>query len=172
MSCDLLSFFDFLIFTTIFGHWFCFNIQLWFAFVLWFSDIYNNLCRIFAWLFCVVICFRSLIFWYLQQLKYGFVGQGEGCDLLSFFDFLIFTTIYQALKVLPSPLWFAFVLWFSDIYNNKNMGYIWDVEVVICFRSLIFWYLQQLMILCLICHRCCDLLSFFDFLIFTTIPII
>ena len=115
-----------------------------------------------------MICFRSLIFWYLQQLLkneksilagcdllsffdfliFTTIVSDEGyvencCDLLSFFDFLIFTTIRCKIYVQSLQLWFAFVLWFSDIYNNIAIYKVGSNPVVICFRSLIFWYLQQ-----------------------------
>ncbi len=193
-GCDLLSFFNFLIFTTI-KHWkHRMDLQLWFAFVLWFSDIYNNSHSAWSLNILVVICFRSLIFWYLQQwavfYPYRVLScdllsffdflifttilvqvciQATSCDLLSFFDFLIFTTMLSVAVAVGTLLWFAFVLWFSDIYNNAKGDATNDASVVICFRSLIFWYLQQCTTLEILPNCSCDLLSFFDFLIFTTI---
>ena len=164
----MLSFFDILIFTTTGLDEILRHKELWFAFVLWYSDIYNNFYK-FVWCHVmVVICFRSLIFWYLQQLTnlerthrkrcdllsffdiliftttFCFSGSRYfSCDLLSFFDILIFTTTTLLFAPLRPTLWFAFVLWYSDIYNNFIDSDNIVEPVVICFRSLIFWYLQQ-----------------------------
>ena len=113
--------------------------------------------------------------------------------MLSFFDLLIFTTTCHWSRNRCCWLWFAFILWFIDIYHNANgiitielllwfAFILWFIDiyhnawyqnytlelVVICFHSLIYWYLPQLV--ASEAHRLpsCDLLSFFDLLIFTT----
>ena len=141
--CDLLSFFELLIFTTTpYQVRRCLK-KLWFAFILWTTDIYNN------YLSCpklskkVVICFHSLNYWYLQQL--------QACP-----------------RIFYPLLWFAFILWTTDIYNNVWWCYHSSVFVVICFHSLNYWYLQQLIMGLAYACSCCDLLSFFELLIFTT----
>ena len=123
----------------------------------------------------VVICFHSLNYWYLQQRKHLHQVLVTGCDLLSFFELLIFTTTLICWTRGVYLLWFAFILWTTDIYNNrKRRGQGWS-KVVICFHSLNYWYLQQLTYAGYFSKTCCDLLSFFELLIFTTtqnIPII
>ena len=143
ICCDLLSYFDILIFmTTRIGRCVKFYV-LWFAFVLWYSDIYDNF---FLQKYCihfVVICFRTLIFWYLWQLLGNWKSEKWCCDLLSYFDILIFMTTCCTCCKANKLLWFAFVLWYSDIYDNyKGVIHIVCI-VVICFRTLIFWYLWQ-----------------------------
>ena len=139
----MLSFFELLIFTTTISTSNWLISVLWFAFFLWTTDIYNNN-NIFIVFYCsVVICFLSLNYWYLQQLicyeqtkypvviwflslnywylqQHGITGVElmECCDLLSFFELLIFTTTLRTVLIFNSPLWFAFFLWTTDIYNN------------------------------------------------------
>ena len=192
-SCDLLSFFDLLIFHTAFVFGFMDCPQLWFAFILWFIDISHSMP---LWLqMCgrVVICFHSLIYWYFTQPIVIDIAPPNGCDLLSFFDLLIFHTACCAISWKLTGLWFAFILWFIDIshsqtgvstvcmlvvicfhsliywYFTQHLNKVYfERQVVICFHSLIYWYFTQpfyeLVVLCL----GCDLLSFFDLLIFHT----
>ena len=118
LSCDLLSFFELLIFTTTFNVLASSFIMLWFAFILWTTDIYNNVVAKLLLYFIVVICFHSLNYWYLQQQN-GFLRVNKSsCDLLSFFELLIFTTTNMDRSEDPIMLWFAFILWTTDIYNN------------------------------------------------------
>ncbi len=217
-SCDLLSFFELLIFTTTGCRYDTYPRLLWFAFILWTTDIYNNRKLLILGSECVVICFHSLNYWYLQQrnacnsigrlvvicfhsLNYWYLQQQifilnssvSCCDLLSFFELLIFTTTrdvfimrfwllwfafilwttdiynnaYLTFQTIPL-LWFAFILWTTDIYNNLRKQEIKTMLVVICFHSLNYWYLQQLASLKCLRQKCCDLLSFFELLIFTT----
>ena len=168
--CDLLSFLHFVIFATV-EITFCGNAgALWFAFVLTFRDICNSVFWTGRKGFAVVICFRSYISWYLQQFPYGgsetrsgcdllsflhFVifatveragyAYYDSCDLLSFLHFVIFATVYMAATPADGPLWFAFVLTFRDICNSIWPGISLRCIVVICFRSYISWYLQQLL---------------------------
>ena len=168
VCCDLLSFFAKLIFTTTKTKGISFVTLLWFAFVLCKTDIYNNNPNKISHSLSVVICFRSLQNWYLQQrLKVGDTIK-VSCDLLSFFAKLIFTTTKDWLWLQQIQLWFAFVLCKTDIYNNFNAVVNWNQWVVICFRSLQNWYLQQQTIEAAPHSASCDLLSFFAKLIFTT----
>ena len=167
-SSVLLSFFYILIFVTTLADKSVCLLELWFALVLWYSDIYDNRITANHSKCNVVICFRSLIFWYLWQLMLWLVSAMYCCDLLSFFDILIFMTTFGFIITNHYSLWFAFVLWYSDIYDNKVCYIIIGCFVVICFRSLIFWYLWQLEALTKGTLPSCDLLSFFDILIFMT----
>ena len=142
--------------------------QLWFAFILWFTDIDHNSGVILFSCYWVVICFHSLIYWYWPQQFVKFLIHFNSCDLLSFFDLLILTTTTPLLVPPIVALWFAFILWFTDIDHNNLLFAIIILLVVICFHSLIYWYWPQL-------HdwenptiEGCDLLSFFDLLILTT----
>ena len=116
----------------------------------------------------VVICFHSLIYWYLLQHCEAFQTLLFRCDLLSFFDLLIFVTTSQQRSLACHRLWFAFILWSTDICYNIQHDIFQRVFVVICFHSLIYWYLLQhwFILLCQVFR--CDLLSFFDLLIFVT----
>ena len=115
---------------------------MWFAFILWTTDIYNNLpvLKESGWL--VVICFHSLNYWYLQQ------------------PFIL----------LPPPK--AVVICFHSLnywyLQQQRENIIDNVEVVICFHSLNYWYLQQRSESLTSFRQGCDLLSFFELLIFTT----
>ena len=140
-----------------------------------------------------MICFRTLIFWYLWQQAWSSRHRSQCCDLLSYFDILIFMTTKLEVSAGRIRLWFAFVLWYSDIYDNGSWRSRQTNLVVICFRTLIFWYLWQLKgrskgtVKVVICFRTlifwylwqprsqrqqaadsCDLLSYFDILIFMT----
>ncbi len=143
LCCDLLSFFAKLIFTTTASRNKRRLGRLWFAFVLCKTDIYNNWATKRNKRQLVVICFRSLQNWYLQQLTQSLSGGWFSCDLLSFFAKLIFTTTTYLNNSTACRLWFAFVLCKTDIYNNILRFWINRNRVVICFRSLQNWYLQQ-----------------------------
>ena len=168
ICCDLLSFFEILIFTTTAMYLQKLVLQLWFAFILWNTDIYNNATGIYKSSLTVVICFHSLKYWYLQQQRMLRAIMPGSCDLLSFFEILIFTTTIPAIIALIPQLWFAFILWNTDIYNNWKQIIFRHASVVICFHSLKYWYLQQLFFRSSRLAFCCDLLSFFEILIFTT----
>ena len=141
--CDLLSFFELLIFTTTWLSQKQTDNALWFAFILWTTDIYHNNFQLKQDRLPVVICFHSLNYWYLpQHILFQRVQTGS-CDLLSFFELLIFTTTKVQNGLQEIMLWFAFILWTTDIYHN------WD------------WYETRPILRC-------DLLSFFELLIFTT----
>ena len=116
----------------------------------------------------VVICFHSLNYWYLQQQYNHYDYQLVSCDLLSFFELLIFTTTFKQNTGMVVGLWFAFILWTTDIYNNLSYICFERCSVVICFHSLNYWYLQQHFRACFNLSLSCDLLSFFELLIFTT----
>ena len=167
-GCDLLSFFELLIFTTTVSYSALQVLLLWFAFILWTTDIYNNLIiskHLLPW---VVICFHSLNYWYLQQRADGNAKLRNSCDLLSFFELLIFTTTFWYRSKADDGLWFAFILWTTDIYNNLKPFGNSPASVVICFHSLNYWYLQQPVTSWIVSQSSCDLLSFFELLIFTT----
>ena len=143
-GCDLLSFFDLLIFVTTRYDELTAAIRLWFAFILWSTDICYNQgiggsCK--DW---VVICFHSLIYWYLLQLNLKTNESKISCDLLSFFDLLIFVTTHADSFYQRGMLWFAFILWSTDICYNIFLSRALQDKVVICFHSLIYWYLLQL----------------------------
>ena len=116
----------------------------------------------------VVICFRSLNLWYLAQPTRVSGSLSDGCDLLSFFEFMIFGTTSWNKCSFSNVLWFAFVLWIYDIWHNCSNLANFVENVVICFRSLNLWYLAQRTLLLSIQELCCDLLSFFEFMIFGT----
>ena len=140
-----------------------------------------------------MICFHSLIYWYFTQLSYDYLTLFLGCDLLSFFDLLIFHTaidgnictiymlwfafilwfidISHSIFVVSSvgvALWFAFILWFIDISHSHITLSLKPLMVVICFHSLIYWYFTQPNRKEEAPKARCDLLSFFDLLIFHT----
>ena len=117
-GCDLLSFFEFMIFATTIALYTNFNAPLWFAFVLWIYDICHNWDRHHPGHSTVVICFRSLNLWYLPQPPLWPWLVSVSCDLLSFFEFMIFATTIALYTNFNAPLWFAFVLWIYDICHN------------------------------------------------------
>ena len=142
VCCDLLSFFELLIFTTTYLN----------------KYHYQNSCDLLSF-------FELLIFTTTQ--KTGLLRFGC-CDLLSFFELLIFTTTLFLSGKNEPVLWFAFILWITDIYHNKSEKDILPCSVVICFHSLNYWYLPQQQQQQGIWQASCDLLSFFELLIFTT----
>ena len=140
--CDLLSFFELLIFTTTpkiiwTCHWW-----LWFAFILWTTDIYNNQAGYYFNPETVVICFHSLNYWYLQQPN---TAENSIAEVVICFHSLNYWYLQQQ-------------------FDKKSIGFL----VVICFHSLNYWYLQQQISVITLVSCCCDLLSFFELLIFTT----
>ncbi len=146
IRCDLLSFFEQLIFATTEAKTTLPPMVLWFAFILWTTDICNNLAFNYNIKKAVVICFHSLNNWYLQQRSDSALPGGLGCDLLSFFEQLIFATTLNVFYTFVLWLWFAFILWTTDICNNRRIVQKANILVVICFHSLNNWYLQQLFI--------------------------
>ena len=142
--------------------------MLWFAFILWFTDIDHNTTFKIYKMHRVVICFHSLIYWYWPQPLMEKQRRCLGCDLLSFFDLLILTTTFRLFQWITKELWFAFILWFTDIDHNYGHPHAECELVVICFHSLIYWYWPQLDFRFVTAGECCDLLSFFDLLILTT----
>ena len=167
--CDLLSFFDRTIFTTVLFYEVENQLMLWFAFILWQNDIYNSQSISRNQRVLVVICFHSLTERYLQQSHPTSSSFPLGCDLLSFFDRTIFTTVLNVPEQMLGKLWFAFILWQNDIYNSIGNCQSPDGFVVICFHSLTERYLQQWREATSDTWICCDLLSFFDRTIFTTV---
>ena len=116
----------------------------------------------------VVNCFRSLNLWYLPQ-PWGIAAlKWPCCELLSFFEFMIFATTLWTSCLTPMALWIAFVLWIYDICHNLLQCCCWYSTVVNCFRSLNLWYLPQLMNYGDFITYRCELLSFFEFMIFAT----
>ncbi len=191
-SCDLLSFFELLIFTPAWSQRIYMGKPLWFAFILWTTDIYTSTLPWISWPHIVVICFHSLNYWYLHQRFFIVYTSPFCCDLLSFFELLIFTPAEGRFWTFPGWLWFAFILWTTDIYTSNillplrlspvvicfhslNYWYLhqlcWNISirriVVICFHSLNYWYLHQLSKGEETIKNSCDLLSFFELLIFT-----
>ena len=114
------SFFEFMIFATTPLKNEVNLIQLWFAFVLWIYDICHNNLTPAHMPRTVVICFRSLNLWYLPQLISKYYSDTDSCDLLSFFEFMIFATTRCCKVASITKLWFAFVLWIYDICHNSN----------------------------------------------------
>ncbi len=142
---------------------------MWFAFDLWNSDICHSCPFLYPeWSF-VVICFRSLKFWYLSQYQLKTYQLTSGCDLLSIFEILIFVTVLVLFAHLKILLWFAFDLWNSDICHSTDISQCRSHYVVICFRSLKFWYLSQSHFRYRWSCISCDLLSIFEILIFVTV---
>ena len=143
LGCELLLFFERLIFATTldangmyrrrlwiaFVLWkidICYNSKilirieglLWIAFVLWKIDICYNLLDNCIEVSEVVNCFCSLKDWYLLQPILTSETKGAGCELLLFFERLIFATTFLLLVLQGVQLWIAFVLWKIDICYN------------------------------------------------------
>ena len=166
--CELLLFFERLIFATTFLHLPCPEWMLWIAFVLWKIDICYNLHSVNHLWPIVVNCFCSLKDWYLLQRLFYFCINVIRCELLLFFERLIFATTSTPVPYASLTLWIAFVLWKIDICYNFGDGFMIVPKVVNCFCSLKDWYLLQLPTgRGLSAHRC-ELLLFFERLIFAT----
>ena len=116
-----------------------------------------------------MICFHSLKYWYLLQCFWKKWLHLLRCDLLSFFEILIFVTVTDVCASLNLLLWFAFILWNIDICYSSDAKFLIRWFVVICFHSLKYWYLLQLNEMILGKSQGCDLLSFFEILIFVTV---
>ena len=141
---------------------------MWIAFVLWKIDIcYNDKSKT-PLIYRVVNCFCSLKDWYLlQPFLWIFEGQ-ERCELLLFFERLIFATTATLHTLASYQLWIAFVLWKIDICYNCITIVSYIASVVNCFCSLKDWYLLQLQRSILWRATSCELLLFFERLIFAT----
>ena len=167
---------------------------MWFAFNLFFDDIWYNI----YWCRCcrnrVVICFQFVLWRYLIQCRQIKSSTHYCCDLLSICSLTIFDTIRRC-GIRPAyMLWFAFNLFFDDIWYNNAAERTWILLVVICFQFVLWRYLIQLLRTVLntssvvICFQfvlwryliqytfkpvhqffCCDLLSICSLTIFDTI---
>ncbi len=191
--CDLLSFFELLLIDINRSLQNLRHLQLWFAFVLWTTfDWYQQVgswlvgskcCDLLSffelllidinfliWSYCtsyVVICFRSLNYFWLISTVMPENKMHLSCDLLSFFELLLidintsilymqdilvvicfrslnyFWLISTPFKNTPITrmLWFAFVLWTTfDWYQHRTYRNSYS-SVVICFRSLNYFWL-------------------------------
>ena len=142
---------------------------LWIAFVLWKIDICYNFSTFTMSRMDVVNCFCSLKDWYLLQPPFGKPSLTHCCELLLFFERLIFatnslrcqmksnrcelllfferlifaTTVWEIRKI-NLRLWIAFVLWKIDICYNLGCKRYVSKAVVNCFCSSKDWYLLQL----------------------------
>ena len=116
---------------------------MWIAFVLWKIDICYNINAGSICVTYVVNCFCSLKDWYLLQLWWWFYDSSEGCELLLFFERLIFATTANRSWTVSASLWIAFVLWKIDICYNPSFSIAPLMPVVNCFCSLKDWYLLQ-----------------------------
>ena len=145
---------------------------MWIAFVLWKIDIcYNDKSKT-PLIYRVVNCFCSLKDWYLlQPFLWIFEGQ-ERCELLLFFERLIFATTATLHTLASNQLWIAFVLWKIDICYNCITIVSYIASVVNCFCSLKDWYLLQQNNRFDFDVMRCELLLFFERLIFATTDLI
>ena len=164
----MLLFFERLIFATTYSNIWNKGRRLWIAFVLWKIDICYNFFIACSPRCAVVNCFCSLKDWYLLQLKKFCKSRLYSCELLLFFERLIFATTTRAKRHSFIELWIAFVLWKIDICYNLFFEFLKDKSVVNCFCSLKDWYLLQLQRSILWRATSCELLLFFERLIFAT----
>ena len=168
-SCGLLSVCSLKIFITIHLLRQLARYRLWFAFGLFFEDIYYN------WIFkrytviMVVVCFRFVLWRYLLQSSVVYFNANLGCGLLSVCSLKIFITICKPLSPSITRLWFAFGLFFEDIYYNYYHLYINSRSVVVCFRFVLWRYLLQYTTVLKSQLLCCGLLSVCSLKIFITI---
>ena len=193
-GCDLLSICSLTIFDTILVH---LHIQirlLWFAFNLFFDDIWYNTLLNFSHRIYVVICFQFVLWRYLIQYREKWFKPFGGCDLLSICSLTIFDTIRKegistvnccdllsicSLTIFDTmlyrqaicrwALWFAFNLFFDDIWYNEGLEPLQSLLVVICFQFVLWRYLIQLNYSELPVGLGCDLLSICSLTIFDTI---
>ena len=141
---------------------------MWIAFVLWKIDICYNIPIWHYFCSSVVNCFCSLKDWYLLQRSPSIKVSESCCELLLFFERLIFATTNSSHFLCAFALWIAFVLWKIDICYNIPCMRIHSNGVVNCFCSLKDWYLLQRNIVFVFNHLSCELLLFFERLIFAT----
>ncbi len=217
-GCDLLSICSLTIFdTTCFilvdnriKLWFAFNLffddiwynfavciclpcRLWFAFNLFFDDIWYNTKLLQPILTLVVICFQFVLWRYLIQLQYRrhqplhccdllsicsltifdttilFLNKrGVSCDLLSICSLTIFDTTEELTYKPTESLWFAFNLFFDDIWYNLIFKLTDWMNVVICFQFVLWRYLIQPLLFLNKRGVRCDLLSICSLTIFDT----
>ena len=157
-----------MIFTTA---WNCASLPialLWFAFKLFFDDIYHSFNVMHSAYICVVICFQIVLWWYLPQQYTTDKYNLRSCDLLSNCSLMIFTTAFFVECSFILKLWFAFKLFFDDIYHSVHLHRRVHVRVVICFQIVLWWYLPQPVFTNILSSFSCDLLSNCSLMIFTT----
>ena len=157
--CDLLSNCILSIFETprfVFKIW-C--KVLWFAFKLYFIDLWNTIFVGGMIWKKVVICFQIVFYRSLKHLHFVNTYQVYGCDLLSNCILSIFETPREKGTHDKAPLWFAFKLYFIDLWNTPLLwGYLHPI-VVICFQIVFYRSLKHLVGNPDIGAYGCDLLS-------------
>ena len=120
----------------------------------------------------VVICFQIVLLRYLPQRVPHSYQFAFCCDLLSNCSLMIFTTAATVTTSSNLSLWFAFKLFFDDIYHSTGLPILENAGVVICFQIVLWWYLPQHSISKPVVINCCDLLSNCSLMIFTTAQLI
>ena len=139
----MLSFFELLIFTTT---GFSSNIErlrLWFAFILWTTDIYNNRLCILLYRGKVVICFHSLNYWYLQQQIIWYAKQPDVVICFHSLNYWYLQQLHPEVHRVSCVVicFHSLNYWYLQ---QRNVHKTQQHDVVICFHSLYYWYLQQL----------------------------
>ena len=157
--CDLLSNCILSIFET--PAWLPFPPRrlLWFAFKLYFIDLWNTyFCK---WVVgaIVVICFQIVFYRSLKHPARKKAFEYFSCDLLSNCILSIFETPWRWGGTRTWTLWFAFKLYFIDLWNTPGENSISFKMVVICFQIVFYRSLKHLLIGCLYGTVRCDLLS-------------
>ena len=90
-----------------------------------------------------MICFQFVLWRYLIQYWFTCIYKSDCCDLLSICSLTIFDTILCLTSATEFMLWFAFNLFFDDIWYNTEKNGLNHLEVVICFQFVLWRYLIQ-----------------------------
>ena len=136
---------------------------------MFFEDIYHSFSKFVRDACEVVICFRFVLWRYLPQFKRNWYRCFTSCDLLSIYSLKIFTTVKVLIDTVNPMLWFAFDLFFEDIYHSMSNAARLQWVVVICFRFVLWRYLPQYEQTGTQTILSCDLLSICSLKIFTTV---
>ena len=116
---------------------------MWFAFKLYFIDLWNTF---FPGICCgtdVVICFQIVFY---RSLKHHNLWQMIlllRCDLLSNCILSIFETPFTTEFTNLQLLWFAFKLYFIDLWNTHWLNIEFTSGVVICFQIVFYRSLKH-----------------------------
>ena len=142
-GCDLLSNCILSIFETPVLKRMDISVLLWFAFKLYFIDLWNTNIVIWTIQYYVVICFQIVFYRSLKHHSKILPVEFPGCDLLSNCILSIFETPSPIFHVSSNWLWFAFKLYFIDLWNTEMQVDDRDATVVICFQIVFYRSLKH-----------------------------
>ena len=116
---------------------------MWFAFKLYFIDLWNTRPNNIVIRCPVVICFQIVFYRSLKHRRSHSNRRHLCCDLLSNCILSIFETPFTTEFTNLQLLWFAFKLYFIDLWNTHWLNIEFTSGVVICFQIVFYRSLKH-----------------------------